>query len=147
MKNYGDLGGFYPPGPTASFSIVFISQSASFINCSLLLLLLLLLYIWKLYWICCFANHFTNMFHRNMIAYILKQLTTLSTLVSSVLNSDDSLSSNVLFHTSLVIVMLTFRIWQLLPVFARKKMMMMMMKKKHRKCLYEIALKHIKQAF
>ena len=84
-----------------------------------------------------------------MIAYILKQLTTLNTLVSSVLNSDDSLSSNVLFHTSLVIVMLTFRIWQLLPVFARKKMMMMMMmmKKKHRKCVYEIALKHIKQAF
>ena len=44
MKNYGDLGGFYPPRPTASFSIVFISESASFINCSLLSLLLLLYY-------------------------------------------------------------------------------------------------------
>ena len=44
----------------------------------------------------------------SMIAFIFKQLTAVNTLVSSVLNSDDSLSSNVLFHTSLVIVMLTF---------------------------------------
>ena len=51
MKNYGDLGGFYPPLPTASFSIVFISQSASFINCLLLsLLLLLLLYYYYYYY-------------------------------------------------------------------------------------------------
>ena len=28
MKNYGDLGGCYPPRPTA-----FIRYSASFINC------------------------------------------------------------------------------------------------------------------
>ena len=44
----------------------------------------------------------------SMIVFIFKQLTAVNTLASSVLKSNDSLSSNVLFHTSLVIVMLTF---------------------------------------
>ena len=57
----------------------------------------------------------------SMIAFIFKQLTAVNTLASSVLKSNDSLSSNVLFHTSLVIVMLTFCNIQWPPVFTKRK--------------------------